>query len=673
MTSRCKKWILIVAVLVFASSSVFATITLPDQIFNNSDDLLASTVPISYGEKAFRQKILERTRGEREPVGLVLSGGSARAFAHIGVLTYLEEQGIVPDYIISNSMGSIVALLYAAGLSPEQIITVCNGVDIGQLFDLTLPLNGGILDTSRFSAIIEAFLGEQLRLEDLPLPVMVVAEDLATKRQVHIMEGDFISILEASFVLPIYFSPVEFNGHLLIDGGITNLVPLEAAYAYGDTVIVSTTFYEGRDINLRNSVSILNVAFELSKRRQGVYNLLKYPETLWIRCDVEDFSFMDFASIDQISLKGYRSAELMREQIRALSAGGAGEEMRVVRANFSAKEQQILQHYKLFSHTNQRRISHQLFVGLNSYHYDGDPWFLKTDNIIGLDYDLRWRSFEFSINAGLGWKAVTPMDLYPSSMFSLEISLLPFLMSSVDLGITWDSSWLPSYYNRVAFEGRHLMMDDRLELQGMVSLENHIRPNMSLGAMSLIAGAHVGWHNLHAYPFSVSFDGGWQLAHSYDRNFIYTKFRSSFPLPEDFEVSASYNGRFALDGRGDVPFYLADQFRTVDATLLSQGSLSPVGASNPANHMITSKISACWTPQAFKPTVGEMIIFNDTSMGIYANLLWKNVSQILPDYSVGAEISTELSLLGLKGMHALGFVGYDGLAQNVVWGFIFSK
>lgn len=56
MTSRCKKWILIVAVLVFASSSVFATITLPDQIFNNSDDLLASTVPISYGEKAFRQK-----------------------------------------------------------------------------------------------------------------------------------------------------------------------------------------------------------------------------------------------------------------------------------------------------------------------------------------------------------------------------------------------------------------------------------------------------------------------------------------------------------------------------------------------------------------------------------------------------------------------------------------
>ncbi|HHU89355.1 MAG TPA: patatin, partial [Spirochaetales bacterium] len=80
---------------------------------NNSNDVLSSTIPILYGDHSFRERILERTQGERDPIALVLSGGSARAFAHIGVLKYLEEEGIVPDLIISNSMGSMVGILYA--------------------------------------------------------------------------------------------------------------------------------------------------------------------------------------------------------------------------------------------------------------------------------------------------------------------------------------------------------------------------------------------------------------------------------------------------------------------------------------------------------------------------------------------------------------------------------
>ena len=73
--------------------------------------LLVSDIPITYGDESFRERILQKTGGRRDPIGLVLTGGSARAVAHLGVLEYLEENGIVPDFIISNSMGSIIGML----------------------------------------------------------------------------------------------------------------------------------------------------------------------------------------------------------------------------------------------------------------------------------------------------------------------------------------------------------------------------------------------------------------------------------------------------------------------------------------------------------------------------------------------------------------------------------
>ncbi len=130
-----KKLLVMALLICMALSSLAAA--------DDADDILLSDVPISYGDAMFRERILARTQGERSPVGLVLSGGSARAFAHIGVLKYLEEQDIVPDFIISNSMGSIVGLLYAAGLSPDQILESVTSINLQSMFDLTLPVEGG--------------------------------------------------------------------------------------------------------------------------------------------------------------------------------------------------------------------------------------------------------------------------------------------------------------------------------------------------------------------------------------------------------------------------------------------------------------------------------------------------------------------------------------------------
>ena len=118
-------------------------------IYSSDPDLqsaiLVSDVPVTYGDESFRERILERTKGERDPIGLVLTGGSARAFAHLGVLEYLEKEGIVPDFIVSNSMGSIIAMLYAAGVSPEDIMDLLESVELSDLFTFTLPIRGGLL------------------------------------------------------------------------------------------------------------------------------------------------------------------------------------------------------------------------------------------------------------------------------------------------------------------------------------------------------------------------------------------------------------------------------------------------------------------------------------------------------------------------------------------------
>jgi NTE family protein len=182
----------------------------------SQDDLLLSGEPLAYGDEAFRQRILQRTGGKRPAIGLVLSGGSARAMAHIGVLKYLEEQGIVPDYIVSNSMGSIVGLLYAAGMSPGQIERCISTMDLSKVISFTLPLEGGLLKADSLASYAVSLLNgsntKSLRLEDLSIPIIVVQEDLVTKRQILVSEGDFATILRASFAIPVYFPSVEYQG-----------------------------------------------------------------------------------------------------------------------------------------------------------------------------------------------------------------------------------------------------------------------------------------------------------------------------------------------------------------------------------------------------------------------------------------------------------------------------
>ncbi|MFA5852113.1 MAG: patatin-like phospholipase family protein [Spirochaetales bacterium] len=276
-----------------------------DAAFPPNDTFRVIAEPIRVGMEGFSAR-LDKIRAEgREPLGLVLAGGSARAYAHIGVLQELEKAGIRPDFIVANSMGAVVGMLYAAGISPDMIAKIVGSVPPESYFSLILPTKGGLINADPFAAAVEEMVGH-LDLSETPIPIIVTAEDLKSRRQVELSAGDFAKVMATTFAMPSIFEPVPFGGFLLVDGGTTNLVPVGIAAKYSSLLIVSTAFSD-KGLAFNNLLSVLSRAFDIGKSRAGMKELMAASPFV-IRNKVEDISYMQFASPESIIERGRTSA-----------------------------------------------------------------------------------------------------------------------------------------------------------------------------------------------------------------------------------------------------------------------------------------------------------------------------------------------------------------------------
>lgn len=172
-------------------------------------------------------------------LGLALGGGAARGFAHIGVIQVLEEAGIRPDLVVGTSAGSVVAALYASGQSGRQLESVAQGMDEASLSDWRLPLfKPGILK----GEALARFVSKQVqgrRLQDLPLPVGVVATDLRSGDAILFQSGDTATAVRASSAIPILFEPVTVAGRDYVDGGLVSAVPVRFARQMGAEIVLA--------------------------------------------------------------------------------------------------------------------------------------------------------------------------------------------------------------------------------------------------------------------------------------------------------------------------------------------------------------------------------------------------------------------------------------------------
>ena len=192
-------------------------------------------------------------------IGIALGSGSARGWAHIGVLRALNEAGVVPDIVCGTSIGALVGGAYASGRLDvlddwARSVTL---FDIVGLMDVTLT-RGGVIAGGRLFKGLRTIQPDQL-IEDLPKPFAAVATDFATGREQWLQKGSLLDAVRASAALPGIFPPVKLDGEWLVDGGLVNPVPVSVCRALGAEIVIA--------VNLNGDITSRNLSPRRARRQ----------------------------------------------------------------------------------------------------------------------------------------------------------------------------------------------------------------------------------------------------------------------------------------------------------------------------------------------------------------------------------------------------------------------
>lgn len=247
----------------------------------------------------------ERTPHKTYKLGLALSGGGAKGFAHIGVFKWLEECGLVPDVVAGTSVGALMGTLYADGYSADEIKELFTGREFSEFAQLQLP-KSGLFDSKRFRYFLKRHLRAKT-FEELKIPLVVVATDLDNGESHEFRNGPIVDAVTASCSIPIIFSPVVINGVHYVDGGLFHNFPVSIIRDDCDKVI-------GVNVSPLVPQKYKQTIFHIAERS---YHYMFRANTLEDRemCDVlieaEEFGMyktFDLENVEQIAEIGYDAA-----------------------------------------------------------------------------------------------------------------------------------------------------------------------------------------------------------------------------------------------------------------------------------------------------------------------------------------------------------------------------
>lgn len=202
------------------------------------------------------------TRAPR--LGLALGGGAARGFAHVGVIQVLEQNGIRPDFVTGTSAGSMVAAMYASGKTAAELEATAMSMEEATLTDWSLPIMGrGVLRGEALTRYVRQAVGGKL-LENMQIPLGVLATDLATGQGVLFRRGDTAQAVRASSAVPGVFAPVHIAGRDYVDGGLVAPVPVRQARDMGAEVVLAVDISSAPEGNSAvGSVQVLLQTFAI--------------------------------------------------------------------------------------------------------------------------------------------------------------------------------------------------------------------------------------------------------------------------------------------------------------------------------------------------------------------------------------------------------------------------
>ena len=207
-------------------------------------------------------------------IGLALGGGAARGFAHVGVIQVLEEAGLRPDFVVGTSAGSLVAALYASGRTGAQLQQVAQDMEEAAFTDWTLPIfSRGMLRGEALARYVNAHVGGKL-IEQMPLPLGIVATDLNSGQGVLFQRGDTGTAVRASSAVPAVFLPVKVGSHEYVDGGLVSPVPVRYARQMGAELVVAVDISSAPEGNpAGDTLQILLQTFAIMGKSINGYEL----------------------------------------------------------------------------------------------------------------------------------------------------------------------------------------------------------------------------------------------------------------------------------------------------------------------------------------------------------------------------------------------------------------
>jgi NTE family protein len=239
-------------------------------------------------------------------IGLVLSGGGARGFAHIGVLKALNEAGIFPEIISGTSAGALVGVLYADGFSPDDIMKILNAINRINYIRPTVP-KLGLLQISGMVRILRDTLRART-FEELKIPLFVTATNLNYGRIEYFSSGELLQPVIASASIPVLFRPVLMNNCHYVDGGVLDNLPIKPVENICGFLIgsfVNPTGYEEKINNLiqiAERTFLLNVSKEVLEKEKR-FNMFIAPQEL------RNYKILDPEKAEEVFLLGYNATK----------------------------------------------------------------------------------------------------------------------------------------------------------------------------------------------------------------------------------------------------------------------------------------------------------------------------------------------------------------------------
>jgi len=265
--------------------------------------------------------IMQPTKTPRQPkIALVLGGGSAKGFAHVGVIRVLEQEKIPIHMIVGTSVGSLIGGLYAANPNSFDLEWLAFKIDRSDILDFSIVYSKlGPVQGTKLEGFIEHNVKTK-KVENTKIPFTPVATDLNTGETILLEKGSLAKAIRASSSIPGIFVPVNFDSRVLVDGGVTNNVPCDIAKAKGADIVIAVNLQ--KDVrNQAAAESLIDIIGQSISvmMRESSRSKLAHADVV-IEPDTKGVSMFDFTQKKRLMEDGIKATREAMPRIRALIA-----------------------------------------------------------------------------------------------------------------------------------------------------------------------------------------------------------------------------------------------------------------------------------------------------------------------------------------------------------------